>query len=119
MLCLATLSMSHKPLPTGQIDLLLLSIVARRPAHGYAIIAELRVLSGGGFDLPDGTIYPALYRLERLGLLASDERIVDGRRRRIYRITRVGRVSQRDRSGAWRALVRDVEAVLRRAPDHA
>lgn len=106
-------------MPTGQIDLLLLSIVAQRPAHGYAIINDLRLLSGGAFDLPEGSIYPALYRLERQGLVSSSERRVDGRRRRIYRVTRSGRTALRERSEAWRVQVRNMESVLRGAPHHA
>jgi PadR family transcriptional regulator PadR len=55
----------------GHLDLLLLAAVQARSAHGYAIIEELRRLSGGTFDLPEGTVYPALHRLERAGLLSS------------------------------------------------
>jgi DNA-binding PadR family transcriptional regulator len=110
--------MAREPMPSGQIDLLLLSLVARRPAHGYVIIEELRLLSSGTLHLPEGTIYPALYRLERRGLVTSGESIVDGRRRRIYRITRPGRNALRDRSHAWRTLVRHIEAVLTGAPAH-
>ena len=55
----------------GHLDLLLLAAVRARPAHGYAVIDELRRRSGGTFDLPEGTVYPALHRLERGGLLAS------------------------------------------------
>jgi PadR family transcriptional regulator, regulatory protein PadR len=111
--------MARDPLPSGQIDLLLLSLVARRPAHGYVIIEELRLITAGALDIPEGTIYPALYRLERLGLVTSGESTVDGRRRRIYRITRPGRAALRDRSEAWRALVGHVEAVLAAVPDLA
>src|SRR5262245_1402068 len=111
--------MARDPLPTGQIDLLLLSLVARRPAHGYVIIEELRLLTAGALDLPEGTIYPALYRLERLGLVTSGESTVDGRRRRIYRITRTGRTAFHDRREAWQTLVKQVEAVLRGVPGHA
>jgi DNA-binding PadR family transcriptional regulator len=110
--------MARDPLPSGQIDLLLLSLVARRPAHGYVIIEDLRVLSDGALHLPEGTIYPALYRLERRGLVTSGESRADGRRRRVYRITRTGRTALRERSESWRALVRHIEAVLRLVPDH-
>jgi len=105
-------------MPSGQIDLLLLSIVAQRPAHGYAIINDLRVLSAGAFDLPEGSIYPALYRLERQGLVSSREQLVDGRRRRIYRLTRSGRAALRNRGEAWREQVHTMEAVLRGGLDH-
>ena len=104
--------MDREPLPTGQIDLLLLAVVARGAVHGYAIIDALRVLSGGAFDLPEGSIYPALYRLERQGWLASRERAVAGRRRRVYTLTSAGRRALRDRRDTWRTLVQNVEMVL-------
>jgi PadR family transcriptional regulator len=118
-LYLAPLGMTRNPMPSGQIDLLLLSIIAQRPAHGYAMIKELRLLSNGAFDLPEGSIYPALYRLEGQGLVSSREEQVDGRRRRIYRLTRSGRAACRDRSEEWREHVRNVESVLRDGLRHA
>ena len=108
--------MEKEPLLTGQIDMLLLAVVARAPAHGYAIIEQLRQRSRGAFTLPEGTVYPALYRLERLGLLASAEHKVSGRTRRIYRVTRAGAAALRDREVSWRQLVKSVEAVLRGGP---
>ena len=66
----------------GNLDLLLLSVLAAGPAHGYAIISALRDRSGGTFDLPEGTVYPALHRLEDAGLLASSWADAEGRRRR-------------------------------------
>ena len=104
--------MEREPLLTGTIDLMVLAIVARQPAHGYAIIAQLRVRTSGALDLPEGTIYPSLHRLERAGLLSSSARKVDGRTRRIYRITAAGRAALRDRLGAWESLVRSVSAVI-------
>lgn len=94
------------------IDLMVLAVVARRPAHGYAIIEALRAGSGGTFDLPEGTVYPALYRLERVGLLVSDRHQVAGRSRRTYRATAAGRVALRRRRGAWRRWIGGVGAVL-------
>jgi DNA-binding PadR family transcriptional regulator len=55
----------------GHLDGLLLAVVAEEPAHGYAIVERLRDRSGGAFDLPEGTVYPALHRLEQAGLLKS------------------------------------------------
>jgi PadR family transcriptional regulator, regulatory protein PadR len=69
------------------LDLLLLSVLAAGPRHGYAIISALRERSGGTFDLPEGTVYPALHRLEDGGLLASSWADVTGRRRRVYGLT--------------------------------
>ena len=68
----------------GHLDLLLLSSLSAGPAHGYAVIAALRDRSEGTFDLPEGTIYPALHRLEDAGLLGSSWADAGGRRRRVY-----------------------------------
>jgi PadR family transcriptional regulator, regulatory protein PadR len=75
----------------GHLDVLVLSVIEGGARHGYAITEKLRLLSGGVFDPPEGTLYPALYRLENEGLLRSDWTIVDGRRRRVYKLTPRGR----------------------------
>src|SRR2546428_12669659 len=74
----------------GHLDLLLLAAVQARPTHGYAIAETLRARSDGAFDLPEGTLYPALHRLERSGLLSSRGLEVNSRRRRGYQLTRAG-----------------------------
>ena len=110
--------MNREPLLTGQIDLLLLSVVSRGALHGYAIIEQLRLLSGGAFEFREGTVYPALYRLERLGLLRSEACAVAGRTRRTYHVTPVGLDTLRDRRSAWDELVRNVNSVLLGGPVH-
>lgn len=94
------------------LDLVLLAALAHGPAHGYALIEEIRRRTDGTFDLAEGTAYPALYRLERAGLLASGWKTVDGRRRRIYRLTRRGRRALEDEKQEWGSLVRAVQAVV-------
>jgi PadR family transcriptional regulator len=95
----------------GHLDALILAVVARTPIHGYAIIEELKLRSGGTLDLPEGTVYPALHRLEGAGMLSSSWS--DGaRRRRIYRLTRRGQRELGVRRGEWRRFARAVEAVL-------
>lgn len=96
----------------GSLDLLLMGVLRRGPAHGYAIIAALRGRSDGDFDLAEGTIYPALHRLERAGLVASSVELAQGRRRRTYELTARGRkefVAQRQ---DWRGFVAHMQAVL-------
>jgi PadR family transcriptional regulator PadR len=96
----------------GHLDGLLLAVVADGPAHGYAVITELARRSAGAFDLPEGTVYPALHRLEKAGLLASSWSRDAGRRRRVYEITRAGERTLRERKDEWRGFTAAVEAVM-------
>jgi PadR family transcriptional regulator, regulatory protein PadR len=95
----------------GNLDLLLLSVLAAGPGHGYAIISALRERSGGAFDLPQGTVYPALHRLEDAGLLASSWADASGRRRRIYGLTEQGAAALASEQSEWRRFVVGVQAV--------
>jgi PadR family transcriptional regulator PadR len=97
----------------GHLDVLLLAVVADGPVHGYAIVESLRERSGGHFTLPEGTVYPALHRLEADGLLRSEWAVVDARRRRQYELTDRGRAALGERSGDWRRFAGAVESVLR------
>jgi PadR family transcriptional regulator, regulatory protein PadR len=95
----------------GHLDFLLLAAIARGPLHGYAIVEAIRVASGGEFDLAEGTVYPALYRLEGAGLLSSTWTRVGGRRRRVYRLTRRGRARLERERKEWKAFSGAVQAV--------
>ncbi len=88
----------------GHLDMIVLAALsAAGPAHGYAIIEEIKRRSGGAFDLPEGTIYPALHRLEQAGLLASRWVIAaSGRRRRVYALTRRGNRAFAERRAIWK-----------------
>lgn len=96
----------------GHLDGMILAVVATAPAHGYAVIDELKRRSGGTFDLPEGTVYPALHRLEADGLLASAWASAGGRKRRVYRLTRRGRSALTQRRQEWTEFSRAVEGVL-------
>jgi PadR family transcriptional regulator, regulatory protein PadR len=86
----------------GHLDMIVLAALADGPAHGYAVIQEIRRRSGGAFDLPEGTIYPALHRLEQSGLLTSRWTARDsGRQRRVYSLTRSGRRALADQRVLW------------------
>ena len=95
-----------------QLDLLLLSALGAEPAHGYAVIEELRRRSDGFFDLPESTVYPALHRLEQSKLVASEWAEVSGRKRRVYRLTDKGRSALRERRREWQALRRGIGAAI-------
>src|SRR3954469_23179846 len=96
----------------GHLDALVLATLRGGPAHGYAVIEELKHRSEGAFDLAEGTVYPVLHRLEADGLLASSWSTASGRRRRVYRRTRRGRAALAKRRGEWQQFARAVEAVL-------
>ena len=74
----------------GHLDGILLAVLEPEPRHGYAIMEALRVRSGGQVNLPTGTVYPALHRLERAGLVRATWSAAGGRRRRVYQLTPAG-----------------------------
>jgi len=96
----------------GHLDSLVLSVLNAGPAHGYEVVSELRRRSGGDFDLPEGTVYPALHRLEGQGLLASEWEPAGGRRRRTYTITAAGRRHLSAATSEWRRFSASIDAVL-------
>jgi PadR family transcriptional regulator PadR len=96
----------------GNLDLLLLSVLAAGAAHGYAIISALRQRSEGTFDLPEGTIYPALHRLEDAELVSSSWAVAQGRRRRVYALTNEGEAALAAKRTEWRQFAYGVHAVL-------
>ncbi|WP_018218049.1 PadR family transcriptional regulator [Salinispora vitiensis] len=99
----------------GHLDALILSVLEGSSLHGYAIMEALQERSGGLLDLPTGTLYPALRRLERAGYLDSEWSTVGGRKRRTYRLTRAGRRALANERSDWRDLARVMEHVLRPA----
>ncbi|MGI5271050.1 PadR family transcriptional regulator [Nonomuraea sp. CA-218870] len=97
----------------GHMDALLLSVLEREPLHGYAIIEALQERSGGALNVPTGTVYPALRRLERTGCLESAWDTVGGRKRRTYRLTDAGRRQLEGERSAWQAFTSAIGSVLR------
>ncbi len=96
----------------GHLDPLVLAVLEGGPLHGYAIIEQLRVRSGEVFDLAEGTVYPALHRLERVGMVTSARETVAGRERRVYRLSRRGRAALVQRRDDWLQFSSAVTAVL-------
>ena len=96
----------------GHLELVLLGILSQGAGHGYEIITRLRDRTEGTFDLNEGSVYPALHRLEDAGLLASDWQPVTGRRRRIYRVTNPGLTALAAKRREFTTLVSAVEAAL-------
>lgn len=97
----------------GHLDGMILAVLEDEPLHGYAVMEALQQRSGGALDLPTGTLYPALRRLERAGYLGSEWSTVGGRRRRTYRLTVAGKRMLADERTEWRAFAALVDGVLR------
>ncbi len=100
----------------GHLDVLLLATLEDGPRHGYAVKEALREGSDGRFDLPTGTIYPALHRLAQAGLISGSWSTVDGRRRRTYRLTSQGLARLHADRSNWHGFAAAITALLERRP---
>lgn len=96
----------------GQLELVVLASLREGPRHGYAIIKELRERSRGEFDVLEGTLYPALHRLEHADLIRSRWATAAGRRRRVYELTKKGTKALAEQESEWRSFVRTLDNVL-------
>ena len=96
----------------GHLDGLLLAVLADAPGHGYELGERLTQRSGGALGVPEGSLYPALHRLERGALVESSWSTREGRRRRIYRLTPAGRRAARASRREWRVFASAVDRVL-------
>ncbi len=96
----------------GTVELLLMAVIADGPNYGYEITQAVLARSGGRFDLKEGSLYPALHRLEREKLLESYWTEHDGRRRKYYKVTAVGRKTLAARRSEWQTFADGVKGVL-------
>lgn len=105
-------------LPQGTLDLLILKIIAVQPVHGYAIAQRLQQISGEVVQVPGGSLYPALHRLENRGLVKSDWKETEtGRDAKFYRLTKKGRTQLDAQSASWRRLAEAVGVILNLAEE--
>jgi PadR family transcriptional regulator, regulatory protein PadR len=107
-------------LPQGTLDLLILKIAALGPVHGYAIAQRLQQVSRDVVRVPQGSLYPALHRLENRGLLAADwKETGTGREAKFYRLTRQGRAQLEKETASWNRLQDAVASILQLSPRSA
>ena len=107
-------------LPQGTLDLLILKIIALGPVHGYAIAQRLQQVSRDVVQVPQGSLYPALHRLENRGLLAADWKVSEaGRDTKIYRLTKRGRAQLETEAANWRRLAGAVGLILKMSEEGA
>src|ERR1700691_796873 len=106
--------MTKSDLPQGTLDLLILKVVALGPVHGYAIAQRLQQVSRDVVQVQQGSLYPALHRLENRGLLTADWKDTEtGREAKFYRLTRKGRAQLETESASWRRLSEAVSLILK------
>ena len=103
-------------LPQGTLDLLILQVVAAGPIHGYAIAQRLQLISRDVVQVPQGSLYPALHRLENRGLLTADWKMSDtGRESKFYRLTLKGRKQLQEETASWLRLTAAIDLILKTA----
>ena len=101
-------------LPQGTLDLLILKVAGLGPVHGYAIAQRLQQVSRDVVQVPQGSLYPALHRLENRGFLAADWKETEsGREAKFYRLTRKGRAQLETETASWGRLAEAVGLILR------
>lgn len=102
----------------GTLDMLILKAVSLKPLHGYGVLLRIRQISGDALDIPQGSLYPALYRLEHQGLIASEwGQSENNRRAKYYTITAAGRKRLREEAAGWNRLASAIAAALNTTPE--
>jgi PadR family transcriptional regulator, regulatory protein PadR len=102
----------------GTLDMLILKAVSLKPLHGYGVLLRIGQISGGALEIPQGSLYPALYRLEHQGLIEAEWGESDnGRRAKFYTITTAGRRRLRDETAGWNRLAVAIATALKTSPD--
>ena len=107
-------------LPQGTLDLLILKIVALGPVHGYAVAQRLQQVSRDVVQVPQGSLYPALHRLENRGLLTAEwQETETGREAKFYRLTRKGRAQLEAEAASWERLTEAIALILKMSAEGA
>jgi PadR family transcriptional regulator len=102
----------------GTLDMLILKAVSLKPLHGYGVLLRLRQISGEAIDIPQGSLYPALYRLEHQGLIVSEwGQSENNRKAKYYSVTPAGRRRLREETAGWNRLASAIATALNTAPD--
>ena len=106
-----------QPLLPGTLDLLILKAVSLGQLHGYGVLLRIQQITGGAFQVQQGALYPALYRLEQQGFIASEWGTSDNNRRaKFYQLTDAGRSRLGDHVASWNRMADAVALALRATP---
>lgn len=102
----------------GTLDMLILKAVSLKPLHGYGVLLRIRQISGEALEIPQGSLYPALYRLEHQGLISAEwGQSENSRRAKYYTVTAAGRRRLREETAGWNRLASAIAAALNTTPD--
>ena len=97
----------------GTLDMLILKAVSLKPLHGYGVLLRIRQISGDALEIPQGSLYPALYRLEHQDLIAAEwGQSENNRRAKYYTLTAAGRRRLREETAGWNRLASAIAAAL-------
>lgn len=102
----------------GTLDMLILKAVSLKPLHGYGVLQRIKQISGEALDIPQGSLYPALYRLEHQKLIASEWAASENNRRaKYYSVTAAGRRRLREEAAGWNRLAAAIGSALNTKPE--
>jgi PadR family transcriptional regulator, regulatory protein PadR len=102
----------------GTLDMLILKAVSLKPLHGYGVLLRIRQISGEALDIPQGSLYPALYRLEHQGLIVAEwGQSENNRKAKYYTVTATGRRRLREETAGWDRFASAIAAALKTTPD--
>jgi PadR family transcriptional regulator, regulatory protein PadR len=96
----------------GSTEFVILRLLEARPMYGYEISQQLAQQAGGYFGMKEGLLYPALHRMQEKGLLATEWQKVDGRRRKYYALTRLGRKVLGEQAAEWKTFLEQLHTLL-------
>ena len=102
----------------GTLDMLILKAVSLKPLHGYGVLLRIKQISGDALDIPQGSLYPALYRLEHQELITADWAASDNNRRaKYYTLTPAGRKRLKEETAGWNRMAAAIGAALKATPE--
>jgi transcriptional regulator len=108
----------HAELLPGTLDMLILKAVSLKPLHGYGVLQRIKQISGEALDIPQGSLYPALYRLEHQDLIEAEWAQSDNNRRaKYYTLTVAGRRRLREETESWNRLAAAIASALKTTPE--
>ena len=108
----------QKDIHPGMLEMLILKAVSLRPLHGYGVLLRIAQISNNALNIPQGSLYPALYRMEHQGLIDAEWGDSDNNRKaKYYRLTTAGRHRLKEETASWNQLTDAVATVLRATPE--